>query len=626
MFSDVPDASFQSSQSRGISIEAGQKARLPKVEFLLDRAVSRITEHWFPNLGIMSDPYLEWINPHGVQQVYVLKADEILIGRKSDADIVLTSRSVSRHHAKLVRAKDGYSIVDLSNINGTYVNGQRIKQHLLQHGDRICLGQVRTELCYHISGSESVKSEAIDFEKSYANLASILPAQESDLGKISSILDFQLQCGKMFSAERTFEQIIQSALKISGAERGYILLKQNDQFEYVIGMTGQGQCLPQSEFRASRSVVGQVAREGKPIYMVAGIAEDFAEQQSIVNLNLRSFACVPLRWMVPESSNPEVQGVLYLDSTRGMRELSGLDEKILNKLALEAGNVFEKLQMIKTFEERKSLQLELTLAQETQKNLQSELLAAEELRRAESQVLLSENAASMGRFAAAISHELNSPLAVLRSTLQSFSALAEKRLSLPVDNLRAMEEVESQLRKSMTEAAERLHQTVLRMQRFTNMDRTEVLLVDLNLLLQDVVEILKSQIKADVSLQLDLQRIPQVRVRPHQVSAVFSNLLHNAADGVESGGHVWLTTCQIGSQVCTVVRDDGRGIAAEELAGIFDPTFKVKAGRVATGNWGLFSCRQIVREHDGEIEIESTPGSGTIVRVMLPSMKMSDET
>jgi two-component system, NtrC family, sensor kinase len=95
---------------------------------------------------------------------------------------------------------------------------------------------------------------------------------------------------------------------------------------------------------------------------------------------------------------------------------------------------------------------------------------------------------------------------------------------------------------------------------------------------------------------------------------------------VESGGHVWLTTCQIGSQVCTVVRDDGRGIAAEELAGIFDPTFKVKAGRVATGNWGLFSCRQIVREHDGEIEIESTPGSGTIVRVMLPSMKMSDET
>ncbi len=575
---------------------------------------------------IMSDPYLEWINPHGVRQVYLLKADEVLVGRKSDADIVLTSRSVSRHHAKLVKTEEGYSIIDLSNINGTYVNGQRIKQQPLHHGDRICLGQVRTELRYLTSGSESVQSAAIDFERSYANLASILPAQsvqQSDLGKISSILDFQLQCGKIFSAERTFEQIIKSALKISGAERGYILLKQNDQFEYVIGMTGEGQCLPQSEFRASRSVVHQVAREGKPIYMAGGIAGDFAEQQSIVSLNLRSFACVPLRWMVPESSTPEVQGVLYLDSTRGMRELSGLDEKILSKLALEAGNVFEKLQMIKTFEERKSLQLELTLAQETQKNLQNELLAAEELRRAESQVLLSENAASMGRFAAALSHELNSPLAVLKSALQSLAALVDKRASLPVEKLGEMEGVEAELRRSIAQAADRLHQTVLRMQRFTNMDRTEVLLVDLNLLLQDVVEILKSQIENDVSLELDLQRIAQVRVHPHQVSAVFSNLLHNAVDGLENGGHIWLTTCQIGSQVRTVVRDDGRGISAEELASIFDPSFKIKAGRVATGNWGLFSCRQIVREHGGEIEIESTPGSGTIVRVMLPCVNVS---
>src|SRR5262249_25600246 len=139
----------------------------------------------------MSDPYLEWIDPHGVRQVYLLKADEVLVGRKSDADIVLTSRSVSRHHAKLVKTKEGYSIIDLSNINGTYVNGHRSKEQLLHNGDRICLGQVQTELCYHTSGSESVQSAAIDFERSYANLASILPAQpahQSDLGKISSIL------------------------------------------------------------------------------------------------------------------------------------------------------------------------------------------------------------------------------------------------------------------------------------------------------------------------------------------------------------------------------------------------------------------------------------------------------
>jgi signal transduction histidine kinase len=568
----------------------------------------------------MSDPYLEWVDPEGVQQVYVLKADEVLVGRRSDADIVLTSRSVSRHHAKLVKTQEGYSIIDLSNINGTYVNGRRIKEQLLRHGDRICLGQVRVELCYLTGETGPVKIESNDFEKSFANLTTFLPSQsseQSDLGKISSLLDFQFQCEKMFSAERTFEQILKSALKISHAERGYILLKEQDQFEYVLGMTGMGQSLPQSDFTASRSVVRQVAREGKPIYMAGGIAGEFAGQQSIVNLNLRSFACAPLRWMVPESRTPEVQGVLYLDSTNSMRELSGLDERILNKLAVEAGNVFEKLQMIKTFEERKSLQLELTLSQEMQKNLQNELRAAEELRRAESRVLLSENAASVGRFAAALSHELNSPLAVLKSAFQTYGNLTEKKASLSTEKLKEVEEIEARLQNSITESIERLHQIVLRMQRFTNMDRKEVLPVDLNLLLQDVVEVLRSQIKDEVALDLQLDPIPQIRARPQQVSAVFSNLLQNSVEGLGGTGHVWLTTSHTAAQVHIVVRDDGRGISAEDLTSIFDPAFKVKAGRIS-GNWGLFSCRQIIREHGGDIEIQSTPGTGTTVRITLP--------
>ena len=579
----------------------------------------------------MADPYLKWTDSQGVEQVHVLKADEILVGRKSDADIILPSMSVSRHHAKLVGGKEGYSIVDLSNTNGTYVNGQRIKQQQLRNGDRICLGQDRVELCYFTGASNSVStapgSEAEDLEKSLASLSLILPAgpsQHLDLEKISSILDFQYQCGKLFSAERTFEQILKSALKISGAERGYILLKENDRFEYVAGMNEQGQQLRQSEFGASRSVVRQVVSNGEPIYMAGGIGGEFAENQSIVVMNIRSLACIPLRWMLPESDTPEVRGVLYLDSLRSMRELSGLDEKILNKLALEAGNVFEKLQMIKTFEERKSLQLELALAQETQKNLQSELRAAEELRRAESKVLLSENAASMGRFAAAISHELNSPLGALKSALQTCNALAEKKATLPAEKRMEVEEIEARLHRSAMESAERLHQIVLRMQRFTNMDRNEVVSVDLNSLLQDVTDILKSEIKDTVILELDCQPVPRILVRPQQISAVFSNLLHNAVEGLVGEGHVWLVTCLTNSHVQVTVRDDGKGISAEDLANIFDPAFRVRAGRVSTGNWGLFSCRQIIREHGGEIDIQSAPGQGTTVRVTLPFAK-SDE-
>src|SRR5436309_2825984 len=349
----------------------------------------------------MTTVSLKWTDSEGHEQFYSLSADEILIGRKSDADIILANASVSRHHAKLVRGKEGYSIIDLSNTNGTYVNGQRIKQQRLHHGDRICLGQNRMELCYLTGADESAStapsSEAEDLEKSLASL----------------------------------------------------------------------------------TVVRQVAKEGKPIYMAGGISQEFAELKSILTWNVRSLACMPLRWMMPESDTAEIHGVLYVDSTRNMRELSGLDEKILNKLAHEAGNVFEKLEMIKSFEERRTLQLELALAQETQKNLQNELRTAEELRRAESQVLLSENAASMGRFAAALSHELNSPLGALKSALQTCNALAEKKATLQVEKRREAEEIEAQLRRSAIDSADRLHQIVLRMQRFTNMDRKEILLVDL---------------------------------------------------------------------------------------------------------------------------------------------------
>jgi serine phosphatase RsbU (regulator of sigma subunit) len=166
-----------------------------------------------------------------------------------------------------------------------------------------------------------------------------------------------------------FEQILQAALRVSGGERGFILLKQTDGLEYVAGMDSQGRRLSLSEFQTSRSVVNQVAAEGKPVSMAGGIAEQFAQHESILALQLRALACLPLRWMSSRSDTADVQGILYLDSSKIMHALSGLDERILNKLALEAGGVFEKLEMLKGFEEDKTLEGELALAQVTQQSL-----------------------------------------------------------------------------------------------------------------------------------------------------------------------------------------------------------------------------------------------------------------
>jgi phosphoserine phosphatase RsbU/P len=321
---------------------------------------------------LMNPPYLRWKSPKGREVTLILTSDEVVIGRKSDVDIVLPNPYVSRQHAKLVKDAEGYRVIDLKSTHGTFVNGQRIEQHRLQFGDRICLGQDRLELLYLDRSANTTRieiPEVDDFEKSFIQLAAILPAEASDLEKISSVLDFQYQWGKSFSSEKTFHQILQAALKVSGAERGYILLKQGDEFEYVVGLDGKGRGLSPSDFRTSRTVVRRVANDGEAVFMSEGLAGDLARQESIVAMNLMAIACLPLRWISENADTPEVQGILYLDSTKSMHVLTGLDQKILTKLALEAGNVFEKLEMIKGFEERKVMEQELSLAQETQKTI-----------------------------------------------------------------------------------------------------------------------------------------------------------------------------------------------------------------------------------------------------------------
>ncbi len=324
----------------------------------------------------MATPSLRWTGPHNQEEVYPLDADQIVIGRTTDANIHLTDLSVSRSHAKIVRDEEGFSIVDLNSRQGTYVNGHQVEQQRLRHGDRIRLGKGRMEFLFVAveAGSAGLAGawKGSDLDTSIENLTSILPppnAGYSDLKKISCILDFQYYWGKSFSPEKAFQQILRSALEISGAERGFILLKQQEGFEYSVGMDGDGRTLLQSEFSASRAVVSRVASEGKAVFMTERITGEFAGQESILVMHLTAVACLPLEAISSRSDTPEVLGILYLDSTKKMHSLSGLDQKILNKLAEEAGNVFEKLEMIKSVEERKKMEQELALAEETQKSL-----------------------------------------------------------------------------------------------------------------------------------------------------------------------------------------------------------------------------------------------------------------
>jgi signal transduction histidine kinase len=144
--------------------------------------------------------------------------------------------------------------------------------------------------------------------------------------------------------------------------------------------------------------------------------------------------------------------------------------------------------------------------------------------------------------------------------------------------------------------------------------------VDVNPLVRETVELARPAI-AQHQLAIEVATapaLPPVHGRGHQLQQVILNLLTNAIDATPPGGRLHVATRVRGSEVELEVRDTGRGIPESERRRIFEPFFSTKAAGRGTG-LGLFVCSQIVREHQGRIEVASVEGQGSSFRVLLPT-------
>lgn len=238
---------------------------------------------------------------------------------------------------------------------------------------------------------------------------------------------------------------------------------------------------------------------------------------------------------------------------------------------------------------------------------------------AQSRLLISENAASLGKFAATISHQLNSPLGALESALDSLHKLSERRGGADDKRLHGLTET---LFSTARGSAAQIEDAVHRMQRFTNMDRAESHPVDLAQLLKDVASLVEPEARNQVRIDLDIDDLPKLSLRPQQMSAVFSKLLQNAVRASRPHSSVGLRArCDNGS-VAISISDSGPGFDPATLKTLFEPGFQVRDGKVVGGRWGLFTAQHVVREHGGEIAVRSEPGEGAVVTVKLPHGSM----
>jgi signal transduction histidine kinase len=230
---------------------------------------------------------------------------------------------------------------------------------------------------------------------------------------------------------------------------------------------------------------------------------------------------------------------------------------------------------------------------------------------------------SVGILAAGVAHEVNNPLAFVRSNLAHVRGQLERLLK----HARLDRNVDADLLElpdifdESIEGLDRISQIVRDMLRFSRIPEEDAQAVDLNDVLREALRLAALDRHHVVRARERLaDGLPQVMGSPNRLVQVLLNLLLNAkqalagcADAIVEAETEW-----DGTHVLVRVRDNGPGIPEHQIERIFDPFFTTRDPSEGTG-LGLSIAFDIVREHHGKLEVESSPGHGACFTIRLPA-------
>ncbi len=235
-----------------------------------------------------------------------------------------------------------------------------------------------------------------------------------------------------------------------------------------------------------------------------------------------------------------------------------------------------------------------------------------------SQLVTSGRLASVGQLAAGIAHEINNPMAFVRTNLTLLREHWQRmeKEPPPAEREHLLCEADELLEESL-EGVERACAIVRDVNAFSHAGTGEREPVELAELLENVLRVASPHLHRDVRVVRRFGSIPAADGAPQELKQVFLNLLLNAAQALGEQGTITIETFGESNAVVVRVCDDGCGIPEADREKVFDPFFTTKPVGEGTG-MGLFISYQIVRNHGGEFSIESASGQGTRVSVRLP--------
>ena len=238
---------------------------------------------------------------------------------------------------------------------------------------------------------------------------------------------------------------------------------------------------------------------------------------------------------------------------------------------------------------------------------------SEELSHREEQILQSKKLASLGILTAGVAHELTNPLNNISMIAQTYADVYDK-LSRE-DRIEFMNKIEGE--------TERIKEIIRNLLDFSKPKEANLKEADINSVIKRTITLVQNMLDiSNIDTRLNLaDALPHVFVDEHQIQQVLVNLITNAVQAMSSGGKLFISS-RPGRDVSSVkvtVMDSGKGISPEFLPHIFDPFFSTK-GEGGTG-LGLSVSYGIIKNHGGDIRVDSKPGVGTTFTIELPIYK-----
>ncbi len=233
--------------------------------------------------------------------------------------------------------------------------------------------------------------------------------------------------------------------------------------------------------------------------------------------------------------------------------------------------------------------------------------------------------ATLGKLTAGVAHEVNNPMSFILSnlaTLREYVAeLAEdfqsgsKGKSFSEKYMTIMEDMQA-LVDETEDGALRVKEIVLGLRDFSRPDADRQL-TDINACLTETLKILANELRYKADVVTEFGDVPAFSCYANELKQVFTNLIINASQALESFGQVKIKTLVENQDIVILISDTGKGIAPEHLKHLFDPFFTTKPIGQGTG-LGLSIVKGIVEKHQGQIGVETQLGAGTTFYIRFP--------